>query len=277
MKTIKQIITVTVYVAVAAILVWPAFSQAEEDQALDEILSGFEDAEYFEEVVEEVGEDFEEEEKTDEADEDLSDEEVLEGFEEDSKAPPPDVTETRYLPSNLNLDGYFKISSVYAVHSHEAAGTDTDWQGLTRLRPELKFDLDAKLPHSWKARFGAHAFFDFAYMINGRDNFENEVLDQYEKEIEIDEAWIDPLVRIYLEALDDPPEPTAFGERFRIVGAQRMIKALGSFGYLTVATRGGRYLDAIPRTVGRLRTLLPKSKETKDLFELLARSGLLNT
>jgi aminoglycoside/choline kinase family phosphotransferase len=95
--------------------------------------------------------------------------------------------------------------------------------------------------------------------------------------IEIEDAWIDPLIQIYLEALDDPPEPVAFGERFQIVAAQRMIKALGSFGYLTIATRGGRYLDAIPRTVGRLRTLLPKSKETKDLFEFLTRSGLLNT
>ena len=190
METKKEIVIFILFVAAIAILHLPLSSWSQEDQSLDEILNGFDDTDNSEDVVEEVGEDFEEEEKTDEADEDLSDEEVLEGFEEDSKAPPPDVTETRYLPSNLNLDGYFKISSVYAVHSHEAAGTDTDWQGLTRLRPELKYDLDAKLPHSWKARFGAHAFFDFAYMINGRDNFENEVLDQYEKEIEIDEAWL---------------------------------------------------------------------------------------
>jgi hypothetical protein len=190
MKTTKQILILALCAAITAAQLLPASVRAQEDQVLDEILDGFEDAENSEDVADEIGEDVEEEEKTDAADEDLSDEEVLEGFEEDSKAPPPDVTENQYLPSYLSLDGYFKLSSVYAVHSHEAAGTDTDWQGLTRLRPELKFDLDAKLPRSWKARFGAHAFFDFAYLINGRDNFEDEILDQYEKEIEIDEAWL---------------------------------------------------------------------------------------
>ena len=54
-----------------------------------------------------------------------------------------------------------------------------------------------------------------------------------------------------------------------------MIKALGSFGYLTVVKRMDRYLDAIPRTLARLERLLPSRDETRLLHAALTRSGLL--
>jgi hypothetical protein len=186
----KKILLLILCVSVAAILLLPASSWSQEDQSLDEILDGFEDTEDFGNAADQVEEDTKTEEKTDESEEKLSDDETLEGFEDEGQQPPQTEADQQILPSNLSLDGYIKLSSVYAVHDHKAAGTDANWQGLTRLRPELKFDLDAKLPKAWKARFGAHAFFDFAYLINGRDNFENEVLDQYEREIEVDEAWL---------------------------------------------------------------------------------------
>ena len=93
--------------------------------------------------------------------------------------------------------------------------------------------------------------------------------------VKIDDRWLDPLMDKYLGALADRPDRQAFRRRLDIVAAQRMIKALGSFGYLTVVKRMDRYLDAIPRTLARLERLLPSRDETRLLHAALTRSGLL--
>jgi aminoglycoside/choline kinase family phosphotransferase len=95
--------------------------------------------------------------------------------------------------------------------------------------------------------------------------------------VEIDDRWLEPLTERYLQTLADPPEPQSFRRRLDVVAAQRMIKALGSFGYLTVVKRMDRYLDAIPRTVARLEGLLPTLDETRPLHSALTRSGLLRS
>jgi aminoglycoside/choline kinase family phosphotransferase len=95
--------------------------------------------------------------------------------------------------------------------------------------------------------------------------------------VEIDDRWLEPLTEKYLEGLADPPDPTAFRRRLDTVAAQRMIKALGSFGFLTVVKRMNRYLDAIPRTLARLERLLPSLNETGPLHSALTRSGLLRS
>jgi hypothetical protein len=147
-----------------------AFS-AEQDQKLNDIIEGFDDDEINQT-------------------EDLEEDEILEGFEEETEPRESSIKEERYLPPFLNLDGYFKIRAVYGMWDHDAQGTNTQWQGLNQLRTELKLELDADLPESWQARISGHAFYDWAYTINGRNNYTDEVLDQYEKEIEFDEVWL---------------------------------------------------------------------------------------
>lgn len=93
--------------------------------------------------------------------------------------------------------------------------------------------------------------------------------------VEIDERWIDPMIERYLSALDDAPPLTAFRERFECVAAQRMLKALGTFGHQISAHGQTRYRDAAIRTLHRLRSLLPASAETRDLASLLTAANLL--
>jgi aminoglycoside/choline kinase family phosphotransferase len=93
--------------------------------------------------------------------------------------------------------------------------------------------------------------------------------------VEIDDVWLESLTAKYLEALADPPEAVAFRQRLDVTSAQRMIKALGSFGYLTVVKHMSRYQDAIPRTLGRLDRLLPSLDDTRSLHAALTHSGLL--
>ena len=92
--------------------------------------------------------------------------------------------------------------------------------------------------------------------------------------LDVDEAWIDPLVDLYRSALENPPSE-GFRSRLDRVSVQRMIKALGTFGYQTTARKSSRYLGAISRTVHRLRRLLPGSSETAPLYEMLMKAKLL--
>ena len=93
--------------------------------------------------------------------------------------------------------------------------------------------------------------------------------------VAIDEAWIDPLVAEYRAALGSRPSPAEFRSRFDIVSAQRMIKALGTFGYQVTQRRVARFGDGIPPTLERLRRLLPTLSATKKLHRLLDEAGLL--
>ena len=92
--------------------------------------------------------------------------------------------------------------------------------------------------------------------------------------LEIDESWIEPMLERYRSALPDPPAAAELRRRFDIVSAQRVLKALGTFGN-QVAVRGRqRYRRAIPRNIRRLERLLPQLPETSELSLLLREAGL---
>jgi aminoglycoside/choline kinase family phosphotransferase len=94
--------------------------------------------------------------------------------------------------------------------------------------------------------------------------------------VEISESDVAEFVEIYRLQLDGPPEPEAFAQRFRLVAAQRMIKALGTFGYQVTRLERDRYREAIPRTVGRLARVLGADPQTDALatfFQRIERSA----
>jgi len=94
--------------------------------------------------------------------------------------------------------------------------------------------------------------------------------------VDIPEEWVEPLIRHYLDHLDAALPYDEFKQRFEIVAAQRMLKALGTFGYQIAVLGRRRYESAIPRTVTRLRKLLPLCSQTRTLHADLASAGLLD-
>lgn len=89
-----------------------------------------------------------------------------------------------------NLSGSFTLGGTYNfVHDAPKPG-ETDYRGLSRLRPELLLDLDLVLSENWKALISGKVFYDFAYEINGRDQYTGEVLDEYEKEADFHEVYL---------------------------------------------------------------------------------------
>ena len=65
---------------------------------------------------------------------------------------------------------------------------------MSRLRTELQLDLNIDLPKQWQALVSGKRFYDFAYRINGHndynDDYTDEVIDDYESEIELREAYL---------------------------------------------------------------------------------------
>ena len=81
---------------------------------------------------------------------------------------------------------------------------------------------------------------------------------------------------LYWQHLPGFPDVAALRKRFDVVAAQRMIKALGTFGYQIGVLGRDRYRSAIPRTIERLARLLPNSAATASLGEILRKEGLLS-
>ncbi len=93
--------------------------------------------------------------------------------------------------------------------------------------------------------------------------------------VELPEEEVNELFEIYRSQLPRAIAAAELRRRFDVVAAQRMIKALGTFGYQTSVMGRNRYRDAIPRTVARLRQFLPARPETAGVGEALLSAGLL--
>ncbi|MBW2218609.1 MAG: DUF1302 family protein [Deltaproteobacteria bacterium] len=93
-------------------------------------------------------------------------------------------------PSPVAINGHFVIESSYNYAHKEPAQGATDWRGLSKLRSEFQLEVDAKLSESWQMFISGDYFYDFAYSINGRDNYTQEVLDDYEQWAQLRKAYI---------------------------------------------------------------------------------------
>jgi aminoglycoside/choline kinase family phosphotransferase len=97
----------------------------------------------------------------------------------------------------------------------------------------------------------------------------------YDAYSDLDEDLESSLIESYRSALPDAPARGVFESRLDVVAAQRLIKALGTFGHQAVVLGRRRYLEGVPRTLARLARLLPRTPETAPVGEHLRRAGLL--
>lgn len=96
------------------------------------------------------------------------------------------------------FSGYAKLGTAVNFVHHAPQGQETDWRDLSRLRAELQLEADYRLLN-WKLFAGVKGSYDFAYGLNGRDQYTPEVLDSYEKEIELREAFVQGTLRENLD------------------------------------------------------------------------------
>ncbi len=110
------------------------------------------------------------------------------GTDESFESPPPLSPQDK--PSMFSLKGFVKTGAVYNVSHDRPQPGETDWRGLSSLYGEMKIELKAKFFDSWRAKFECKGIYDLAYESHGRDEYTDDVLDEYEKEGEILEAYI---------------------------------------------------------------------------------------
>jgi aminoglycoside/choline kinase family phosphotransferase len=115
---------------------------------------------------------------------------------------------------------------------------------------------------------GSLAMVDFQDARWGPDTYDVASLlrDAY---VEIDEGRVERMLTRFGGGED-------LRARFDLVATERMVKALGTFGYQAAARGNPRYLEGVPRTVARLRRTLAARPQLADLGALLEREGLLD-
>jgi hypothetical protein len=113
---------------------------------------------------------------------------VLGGFDDIATTEKSPATEEDRKP--WQLGGSVTLSTAYN-YAHNAPVTgQTDYRGLSRLRAKLNLEHDYDFNANWRSHLSGYGYYDLAYQINGRDDYSDEVLDEYESEIELGEAWI---------------------------------------------------------------------------------------
>lgn len=116
---------------------------------------------------------------------------VLKGFEESEGAAEVSTQkEEEKEPHFCDLSGSLSLGLSYSFAHDAPKPGETDYRGLTCLRPDLHLDLDLTISENWKALISGRAFYDLAYEINSRDKYSDEVLDEYEKEAEFGEVYL---------------------------------------------------------------------------------------
>ncbi len=127
-------------------------------------------------------------EQNEQKEEELDD--ILSGFDDMPTIEPEKVESKPEETSWWSLDGFLRFDSSYN-YSHDAPETgQADYRGISKLRTTLQLEVPVKLPRNWKAFFSGQTFYNFAYRLKNRDTFSGDLLDLYESQAEIREAYV---------------------------------------------------------------------------------------
>jgi len=92
--------------------------------------------------------------------------------------------------------------------------------------------------------------------------------------VDLDESDVREAFERYMRLLSGSPDVDKLRDRFHLAATQRMIKALGTFGYQVARLGRERYRDAIPRTLERLDRTLPAHAATRPLHAALTGAAV---
>ena len=129
--------------------------------------------------------------------------EILDGFLDEEQGGPssvPPVEDSGWLDEHLRLSGSTSLGVSYNVIPHYATvGPNSDaaagipgtyFGNIQRLRARGDLQADFILPFNMRARLQAFGFYDFAFLIHGRDRYTEEVLQDYELQGEVLDFWV---------------------------------------------------------------------------------------
>lgn len=143
-----------------------------QEESLDELLQGFED------VHRETNDDAQ------------SVERLLEGFEDDTLSAEPQAAPQQVKHSSTVYTGMLSFSSSYNTQHKAPAEGETDYRGFSRARFKALGKAKTQWSPQWQSEINLSAFYDAVYQLRGRDNYTDEVLDEYESEVDLRDTFV---------------------------------------------------------------------------------------
>jgi len=162
-----------------------SIAQESREQSMDDIIQGFDDEASKGDELEDVVKGFEDE-SDEPREEPPGGDEFLDGFEEDVKETSGERSAEKKISPSWSLEGEFAVTSTYNF----APDAAEPWQGLTMLRSELELTLKNKFSDRWQGQISARGFYDTIYVLRGRDEYTQQVLDTYESELRLEDTFI---------------------------------------------------------------------------------------
>ncbi|GKT12093.1 MAG: hypothetical protein ISEC1_P1068 [Thiomicrorhabdus sp.] len=163
-----------------------AIAQVSDNSELDDALSGFDEPVSGSSDLDDALSGFDEPASGSDV---LDD--VLSGFDEAAESNQSAAQQARRtLPSPLQIKGQLSFKNAYAYQESAPVLGNADYSGLTKTQFAALIKMDYKFSPAWKAKAELKGFFDSTYSMKGRDNYNQDSLDTYESELEINEAYI---------------------------------------------------------------------------------------
>ena len=110
----------------------------------------------------------------------------LGGFEEDTDEDSVQEEVDDEEPSTWSLDGEITFKTAYNF----SPDASSPWSGFSMVRPGFELTLKKKFSPSWQAQASVRGFYDLIYVLRGRDEYTHAVLDDYEKELQILDTFV---------------------------------------------------------------------------------------
>lgn len=117
---------------------------------------------------------------------------ALSGFDEPAVSSQSKVSQQSKAvpPSPLQIKGQLSFKNAYAYQEGAPLLGSADYRGLTKTQLAALVKIDYKFSSEWKAKAELKGSFDSIYGIKGRDNYNQDSLDTYESELELNELYI---------------------------------------------------------------------------------------
>ena len=114
---------------------------------------------------------------------------LMGGFEEPAVEVTTPVVSEPVATGPWQLSGELGLSAAYA-YQHGASGSLPFTNNLAHLIADTRVQVDYRNSSDVRGQLIIKGQYDAAYSLNGRGNYSAATLDNYEQEIELDQAWI---------------------------------------------------------------------------------------
>jgi hypothetical protein len=111
---------------------------------------------------------------------------IMQGFDEMPAEEKAQVASKKEKQSTWRVKGEFAMTTTYNF----SPDAESPWRGFSMLRPELELTLKNKFSDKWQGQISARGFYDAIFQLQGRDAYTPQVLDEYEKELELRDTYI---------------------------------------------------------------------------------------